>query len=89
LPFHELKIDKCFMNIDVSERNRTIIEVTVSLAHRLGVKAVAEGIENRDVEQMLRRFGCPIGQGYLYSKPMPFIEYMRWLQQTNRMIKQG
>jgi len=89
LPFHELKIDKCFMNIDVSEKNRTIIEVTVSLAQRLGVKAVAEGIENKEVELMLKEFGCPIGQGYLYSRPMPFIEYMRWLQQVNRMAKQG
>lgn len=81
LPFHELKIDKCFMNIDVSERNRTITEVTLLLAKRLGVSAVAEGIENEQVAQMVKDFGCPIGQGYLYSKPKPFIEYMRWLQE--------
>lgn len=80
LPFHELKIDRCFMNIDVSERNRTITEVTLSLAKRLGVNAVAEGIENEEVAELLTSFGCPIGQGYLYSKPKPFIEYMRWLQ---------
>lgn len=89
LPFHELKIDKCFMNLDVSDRNRTITEVTVALARRLGVKAVAEGIENKEVEQMLREFGCPIGQGYMYSKPMPFIEYMRWLQDSDKMAQQG
>ncbi len=89
LPFHELKIDKCFMNLDVSDRNRTITEVTVALARRLGVKAVAEGIENKEVENMLRQFGCPIGQGYMYSKPMPFIEYMRWLQETDKVVQHG
>ena len=81
LPFHELKIDKCFMNIDASERNRTITEVTLLLAKKLGVNAVAEGIENEQVAKMVKEFGCPVGQGYLYSKPKPFIEYMRWLQE--------
>lgn len=90
LPFHELKIDRCFMNIDVSERNRTITEVTLSLAKRLGVNAVAEGIENERVAELLTSFGCPIGQGYLYSKPKPFIEHMRWLQdiyKSNRNLE--
>ena len=81
LPFHELKIDKGFMNIDVSDRNKTITEVTLLLAQKLGVNAVAEGIETQEVADMLKEFGCPIGQGYLYSKPKPFIEYMRWLQE--------
>ena len=81
LPFHELKIDKCFMDIDVSERNKTITEVTLLLAKKLGVTAVAEGIENKEVAEILQEFGCPVGQGYLFSKPKPFIEHMRWLQE--------
>ena len=85
LPFHELKIDRCFMDIDTSERNRTITEVTLSLAKRLGVNAVAEGIENERVAELLKSFGCPVGQGYLYSKPKPFIEHMRWMQEIYKV----
>ncbi|MDO6721466.1 EAL domain-containing protein [Psychrosphaera sp. 1_MG-2023] len=85
LPFHELKIDKCFMNIDVSERNQTITDMTITLASRLKVKAVAEGIETEVVANMLKDYEGLIGQGYFYSKPMPFIEYMRWLQESNRL----
>ena len=69
------------MDIDVSERNKTITEVTLLLAKKLGVTAVAEGIENKEVAEILQEFGCPVGQGYLFSKPKPFIEHMRWLQE--------
>lgn len=85
LPFHELKIDKCFMNIDQSERNLTITDMTITLADRLNVKSVAEGIENEEVVELLKDYDGLIGQGYYYSKPMPFIEYMRWLQAANRL----
>lgn len=85
LPFHELKIDKCFMNIDVSQRNLTITDMTITLANRLNVKSVAEGIENNEVADLLSGYDGLIGQGYYYSRPMPFIEYMRWLQASNRL----
>lgn len=85
LPFHELKIDKCFMNIDISPRNRTITEMTISMARKLGVQVVAEGVENENVVQMLKGFGSPICQGFHYAKPMSFIDYMRWLQSKNKL----
>lgn len=84
LPFHEVKIDKGFMDITSSERNRTITEVTINLANRLGVEVVAEGVESEEVLEMLGTFKCSTAQGYLYSKPLSFIDYMRWLQANTR-----
>lgn len=84
LPFHELKIDKCFMNLESSDRNRTITEMTVTLGSRLGVAVVAEGVESDAIASLLQEFGCPYGQGYLYAKPMPFLDYMRWLQNESK-----
>ena len=80
LPLHAIKIDKSFMNIDVSSRNKTIVEMTITMAQRLGVKVVAEGVANKEIEEQLSGFNCPITQGFYYAKPMAFLDYMRWLQ---------
>lgn len=78
LPFDILKVDKSFMN--PLKRNVSITEMSVELGRRLGVAVVAEGVETEEVADLLKTFSCPIVQGYLYAKPMAFIDYMRWLQ---------
>jgi EAL domain-containing protein (putative c-di-GMP-specific phosphodiesterase class I)/GGDEF domain-containing protein len=84
LPFDILKIDKSFMNINLSKHNKTITEISIALGGRLDVSVVAEGIENPDVAKILINLGCTLGQGYLYAKPMAFIDYMRWLQNKTK-----
>jgi EAL domain-containing protein (putative c-di-GMP-specific phosphodiesterase class I) len=80
LPFDMLKIDRSFMNLAMSKRNKMITEMTIALGRRLGVSVVAEGVETHEVAEILNNFSCPVAQGYLYAKPMAFIDYMRWLQ---------
>jgi len=49
------------------------------MAKGLGLEVVAEGINSLLDEETLRSFGCDIGQGYYYAKPMPYEEYLTWL----------
>ncbi len=46
-----------------------IVELAINLAHNLGLKIIAEGIEDEATEKMLIEMGCDMGQGFLYSKP--------------------
>jgi len=81
LPIDELKIDKSFvMNMDVDTNNETIVRSTIELAHNLGLKVVAEGIETELVWNMLRSYGCDQGQGFLMSQPIPADQLEKWLK---------
>jgi EAL domain-containing protein (putative c-di-GMP-specific phosphodiesterase class I) len=67
-----LKIDKSFIDNVVHDLNdRAIVEAVISLAHNLGIKIVAEGVERQDQSDLLQSLGCDIVQGYFYSKPQP------------------
>ncbi|HNH08610.1 MAG TPA: EAL domain-containing protein, partial [Leptospiraceae bacterium] len=71
-PFNELKIDKSFVFEFVKNPDsRTIIESTVDMAHKLNLEVVAEGIENRQIADMLTDIGVDTGQGYHFSMPLP------------------
>ena len=81
LPFHELKVDKSFvLDILNSKRDQAITKTTIEMAKNLGIYVVAEGIETEQIEQLISGYGCEIGQGYLYSRPLPLIDYIHWLQ---------
>ncbi len=81
LPCQELKIDREFVeNIKHNPRNKIISETTVKMAKGLNLEVVAEGINSKDDENTLRSFGCDIGQGYYYAKPMPIEHYLVWLK---------
>lgn len=68
---HELKLDKSFITVLMSsERDRVLIKSTIDLAHALGMKIAAEGVEHDHVRDMLRLMGCDAIQGYLYGRPM-------------------
>jgi EAL domain-containing protein (putative c-di-GMP-specific phosphodiesterase class I) len=72
LPFSELKIDRSYvMNCDRDPFNAGLCETIVELSKRFGLKAVAEGIETVHESHKLQGIGCPVGQGYLFAKPMP------------------
>lgn len=69
-PVDTLKIDRTFISgIDQDPETFEIVGTIVMLAHNLGLRAVAEGIENQKQMDMLRDLGCELGQGYLFSRP--------------------
>ncbi|MEK6748497.1 MAG: EAL domain-containing protein [Pseudomonadota bacterium] len=79
LPVFELKIDRSFiMYLDTTNSDAVIVRSTIDLAHNLGLKVVAEGVENVNVFNLLRAFGCDIAQGNLFCKPYPANEFMEW-----------
>jgi EAL domain-containing protein (putative c-di-GMP-specific phosphodiesterase class I)/CHASE2 domain-containing sensor protein len=72
LPASELKIDKSFVqNVVEDSRNAIMVRSTVALAHQLGMKVVAEGIEDEATLAVLRDMECDVAQGYLIGRPMP------------------
>ncbi|HVZ13934.1 MAG TPA: EAL domain-containing response regulator [Bauldia sp.] len=72
LPFAELKLDQSFVqNCGTDATNAALCRTVVELAHRFGGAAVAEGIETARDLAVIRRTGCDIGQGYLFSHAMP------------------
>jgi len=85
LPVDALKIDKSFVNGMLEHHQaQVIVASTIHLAHDLGIKVVAEGIESRDVLDALKRLGCDQGQGYFIGKPMQSEMATRCLQQGIR-----
>lgn len=67
-----LKIDRIFVSrIDIDRETREIVRVIIQLAHSLGLKVVAEGVEKEAQLDLLKDLGCELAQGYLFSKPVP------------------
>jgi len=80
LPVDELKIDKSFvMNMERDEDDAKIVRSTIDLGHNMGLRVVAEGLENTGVWSMLASMGCDQGQGYFIAKPMPAEQFAGWL----------
>ncbi len=65
-----LKLDKVFVQELTNQKNASIVHSIVSLAHNLNLHVVAEGIETESQHQILAQYGCDIGQGYFFSKPL-------------------
>jgi len=80
LPLNTLKIDKSFV-IDMTrdESDAVIVRSIIDLAHNLGRRVVAEGIENRDTWELLSILGCDGAQGYFISHPLSVSEFNHWL----------
>jgi diguanylate cyclase (GGDEF)-like protein len=78
LPIHALKIDRSFVIQMKQPKFATIVASTITLAHSLGLKVVAEGVETAELVQQLGQGGCDEIQGYFYSKPLPAADFVRW-----------
>lgn len=88
LPSQEVKIDRTFISdMDQNEQNMLVVRSTLDMAHKLGRKVVAEGVENEPVMAILRELGCDVAQGYLLSKPVPFEELGGMLQKETPLQK--
>ncbi|WP_076408955.1 GGDEF domain-containing phosphodiesterase [Shewanella sp. UCD-KL12] len=80
LPVDELKIDKSFVqNLMVNLDDQIIVNSTLQLAHSLGLRVVAEGIEEEGALKWLAERGCEMGQGYFLSKPVDAEQIVDWL----------
>jgi EAL domain-containing protein (putative c-di-GMP-specific phosphodiesterase class I) len=72
LPFSEMKVDLSFVNTMLSSRDSEIIVMTIiNMAHNLGMRAIAEGVENTATLERLVEMGCDLAQGFLVARPMP------------------
>src|ERR1700722_13594099 len=81
-PVDELKLDISLVRpIASNSAFRTIVSTTIDMAHRLGVRVVAEGVESEAVRSELQELGCDIGQGFLLGKPMPPERFADWLRE--------
>jgi diguanylate cyclase (GGDEF)-like protein len=79
LPVQELKIDRSFvMNLDRDDNDLNIVRSTIDMAHHMGLKVVAEGVETESVAAKLTTLGCDGAQGYLYSRPLGAEDFHRW-----------
>ena len=85
LPVDELKIDRSFIS-EAASGSVTIVTSTIELGHRMGLKVVAEGVEDPAAWNLLRRLGCDFAQGYLISPPMPAAEVPAFIQQANQLL---
>lgn len=71
LPVSEIKLDQSFVKTMTTDNaNRVMVKSTIRMAHDLGLKIVAEGIEDQPCLELLTRYGCDIGQGWYISKPV-------------------
>ena len=71
LPLDTIKIDRTFVAGIEEPADRSIVDAVIALAHGLGIGVVAEGIETDEQADRLRELGCDLGQGYLFSRPVP------------------
>lgn len=70
-----LKIDRSFISSLCEDQNsRELTESIIAIAHKLGIKAIAEGVETAEQRDLLRKFGCDLAQGFLYSRAVPVAE---------------
>ncbi len=83
-----LKIDRAFIsNLTEQSSELALYEAIIAMAHKLGLKVIAEGIETAQQDALLRKMGCDYGQGYLYAKPIPFEHLIEMRETPNRLVQ--
>ncbi len=87
LPLNKLKIDRSFIvNMDKDDKGVAIVKAIIAMAHSLGLEVIAEGIEDGEHVQLLRKMKCDIVQGYYIAKPMPAAEFEDLIQSSARHL---
>jgi EAL domain-containing protein (putative c-di-GMP-specific phosphodiesterase class I) len=72
-----VKIDKSFVSdIETNNYNRIMCESIISMSHKLGIKLIAEGVENVEQQKILNSLGCDYFQGYLFERPIPIASFI-------------
>ena len=79
LPVDAIKVDQSFVRkMRINEDSRTIARSTIDLAHNLGLKAIAEGVEDQPTLNLLAEMGCDMAQGFYIARPMPVRDFYEW-----------
>jgi EAL domain-containing protein (putative c-di-GMP-specific phosphodiesterase class I) len=85
LPLRELKIDCVFVAAMArSPQDRDIVAALIGLSHGLGLRVVAEGVEDKETFDLLVKMGCDGAQGYWIGRPMPTADFPAWVEQWDR-----
>lgn len=80
LPAQKLKIDKSFiLNLETDKQNQVLVQTAIDMAHNLGLKVVAEGVESEHTRAILSKMDCDLCQGFHFSRPVP-------LEQFNKLL---
>ena len=83
LPISELKIDRSFVrDLGMTPQSSAVVTAIIALARALGLRVIAEGVENLRQMEVLHRLGCGVMQGFLFSRPQPPDDIEQWLLQT-------
>jgi EAL domain-containing protein (putative c-di-GMP-specific phosphodiesterase class I) len=82
--FDFIKIDQSFVrDLTAGSKNLSLCNAIIHMAHELGMKVIAEGIETSNQFDLLKAAGCDYGQGYLFAKPLPSNALMSFAKQAN------
>ena len=88
LPVDELKIDRSLIaHAHARPDDAMIVTSTIELAHSMGLRVVAEGVENVEAWNLLRRLGCDFAQGYLISKPLGAQDVTPFIREANQLLQ--
>jgi diguanylate cyclase (GGDEF)-like protein len=81
LPVHEVKIDQSFVQgMATDSGDLAIVRAVIGLSREFGLTVVAEGVESERTLRLLEELGCEIGQGFLFSRPLPYARLEAWLR---------
>ncbi len=84
LPLDQLKIDQSFVrNIGMKPSDSMIVQTIIGMANNLDMEVIAEGVETEAQRAFLEQYGCPVCQGYLFSKPVPLAEFEQLLERLD------
>ena len=88
LPADELKLDRSFTaGLDDRPARRRDRPAHRGLAHALGLRLVAEGVEDARTGALLAALGCDIAQGFAIARPMPVEDFLRWLERPTQLLE--
>ena len=84
MPYDVLKIDKSFVDlIGAAAQSDSICRTIIKMARELGKISIAEGVENREQIEFLRKAGCDLVQGFLYSEPLPLTDFIAFIRKQD------
>ena len=79
-PVNEIKLDRSFINKSLNKKDEIIIQSIIEMATKLDIDIIQEGVEVEQQKDFITQLGCFRIQGFLYSKPLPKVEYDKWVK---------
>ena len=79
----EIKLDKFFLSKGVDEtRDKMLLQSVIEMLKKLGMKVTQEGVENKEDLYRLEKMGCDVIQGYYFSKPLKYVDYVSFIEEN-------